>query len=171
MPRASVALKTRFKNSGPVSRAIRLVAFFEGLKGVLVLVGGSGLLLLIHKDVHALAVRLIQHSHLNPASRYPEIFLDAASRLHDGRLILLALGAAVYATVRLLEAYGLFYERAWAEVLAAGSGAIYIPVEILELVRHATPLRATLLFANVAVVAIMVRALLQRRTGRTGNAP
>jgi uncharacterized membrane protein (DUF2068 family) len=164
-------VKIPLKSTEPVGRAIRLVALFEGLKGILVLVGGSGLLLLVHKDVHALAVRLIQHSHLNPASRYPEIFLDAASRLHDGRLVLLALGAAVYAAVRLLEAYGLYYGRAWAEVLAAGSGAIYIPVELVEFFRHATALRATLVLANVAVVAIMVRALLRRRAGGARNVP
>jgi uncharacterized membrane protein (DUF2068 family) len=148
------------------SGVIRMVALFEALKGVLVLAGGSGLLLLVHKDVHALAVRLIQHLHLNPASRYPEIFLDAANSLHDSRLVLLALGAAVYAAVRLAEAYGLYYARAWAEWLAAGSGALYVPVEMFELLRHATGLRATLLLANLAVVAIMVRALVQRRKAR-----
>ena len=76
-----------------VSRPIRLVALFEGFKGILVLVAGSGLLLLVHRDVHALAVQFIAHSHLNPASRYPEIFLEFAGRVQDGRLLLLALGA------------------------------------------------------------------------------
>jgi uncharacterized membrane protein (DUF2068 family) len=143
--------------------AIRLVALFEAFKGLLVLVGGSGLLLLVHKDVHALAVRLIEHSHLNPASRYPEIFLDAAGRLHDSRLVLLALGAAVYAAFRLVEAYGLYRARAWAEWLAVFSGALYVPIEVFELQRHVTALRVTLLLANLAVVAIMVWALRRRR--------
>jgi len=146
-----------------VSRPIRLVALFEGFKGMLVLVAGSGLLLLVHRDVHALAVQFIAHSHLNPASRYPEIFLEFAGRVQDGRLLLLALGAAIYAAVRLVEAYGLYHGRAWAEILAAASGAIYVPVEAIELLRHATTLRAVLLLANIAVVSIMVRALVLRR--------
>jgi uncharacterized membrane protein (DUF2068 family) len=148
---------------------VRLVALFEGFKGVIVLVAASGLLLLIHKDVHAIAARLVEHTHLNPAAKYPQIFLDAANSLHNSTLVLLALGAAAYSAVRLIEAYGLFYGRAWAEVLAACSGAIYLPFELFELVRQATTLRAALLLANVAVVAIMVRALLQRRRAGAQN--
>jgi len=30
-------------------------------------------------------------------------------------------GAAVYASVRLIEAYGLFFERSWAEILAGSA--------------------------------------------------
>jgi len=145
------------------SKAIRAVAFFEALKGVAVLLAGSGLLSLVHRDIYAFAATLIEHAHLNPASRYPQIFLDAASKLSDTRLLLLAVGAAVYSLVRLIEAYGLFFERSWAEVLAAFSGAIYVPFEIYELVRRPTWHGAALLILNVAVVAIMVRALGQRR--------
>lgn len=76
----------------------------------------SGLLSLIHKDVHAAAAKLIEHLHLDPASRYPQIFLDAASNVHDSRLVWLAIGASAYALVRFVEAYGLYGEKAWAEV-------------------------------------------------------
>jgi uncharacterized membrane protein (DUF2068 family) len=154
----------------PVSATVRWVALFEGFKGVIVLTAGCGLLLLLHKDVHALAIRLVEHMHLNPAARFPQIFIDAANNLHDSRLALLALGAAAYSTVRLFEAYGLFHGRAWAEVLAACSGAIYLPIELVELLRQATTLGAALLLANAAVVAVMVRALLQQRRKSTQNA-
>jgi uncharacterized membrane protein (DUF2068 family) len=151
------------RTQSPERAAIRLVALFEGFKGVIVLAAASGLLMLLHRDVHSIAVKLVQHTHLNPASRYPQIFLDAAANVQDSRLLLLALGAAAYSAVRLIEAYGLFHERAWAEILAAGSGAIYLPLEIFELIRHATTLKVVLLLANAAVVAIMVYALLRRR--------
>ena len=144
-------------------RAIRIVAAVEALKGVLVLAAAAGLLSLLHKDLGDIAVRLVHHSHLNPASRYPQIFIDAASNLQNSRLLFLAFGAAAYSVIRLVEAYGLFYERAWAELLAAGSGAIYIPFELLRIAHHATWLSALLLLVNVAIVVVMVRALLQRR--------
>ena len=161
--------QSRSLASEPVSRIVRLVALFEGFKGVIVLAAGSGLLFLLHKDVHAIAIQFVEHTHLNPAAKYPQIFIDAANSLHDSRLVLLSLGAAAYSAVRLIEAYGLFHGRAWAEVLAACSGAIYLPFELFELVRQATTLRAALLLANAAVVAIMVRALLQRRRARNQN--
>lgn len=145
------------------SRAIGFVAFIEAAKGVVVLLAATGLLALVHRDVHEMAATLIEHMHLNPASKYPRIFLDAASRAQDGRLLWLAMGAATYATVRLIEAYGLFRERKWAEVLAAASGAIYVPFELVELIHHPTLDVLAILILNILVVAIMLRALFLRR--------
>ena len=146
------------------SKAVRAVALLEASKGAIVLLAASGLLSLIHHDIHALAATLIEHAHLNPASRYPQIFIDAASKLQDTRLVLLALGAGTYAVIRFVEAYGLYFERAWAEILAAGSGAIYVPFEVVELLRHRTWYGAAFLAVNLLVVAVMVHALLRRRS-------
>ena len=143
--------------------AMRLVACFEAFKGVLVLLAASGLLSLLHKDIEAIAVRLIEHMHLNPASKYATIFLDAAARLQDSRLVMLALGAAAYATIRLVEGWGLYRERAWAEVLAAASGAIYMPIEVYGWFKHPTWFRFAVFVVNAAVVGIMWRALAKRK--------
>lgn len=150
-------------HAGIPCRTVRFVACFEALKGLVVLLAATGVLSLIHRDVHGLAALLVAHTHLNPASKYPRIFLDAASHLQDTRLVLLALGAAAYALVRLVEAYGLYFERTWAELLAAGSGAIYVPFEIVELLRHLTWYGTAILLLNLLVVVVMVRALLSRR--------
>lgn len=145
------------------SPAIGFVAFIEAAKGVVVLLAATGLLLLVHRDVHEMAARLIKHMHLNPASKYPRIFLDAASHAQDGRLLWIAIGAATYATLRLVEAYGLFRERKWAEVLAAASGAIYVPFELVELFRAPAWDVLAILMLNIVVVGIMLRALILRR--------
>ncbi len=144
-------------------RAIRVIAAVEAAKGLAVLLAASGLLGLLHKDLHALAVRLIEHSHLNPASKYPQIFLDAVSHVGQSNLMWLALGAAAYSALRFTEAYGLFRERAWAEWLAALSGGVYLPLELANMVRHFSALGLALMLVNVGVVAVMVWALLQRR--------
>ena len=147
-------------------KTIRIIALVEALKGLVVLLAASGLLSLLHKDIHEIAVRLVHHAHLDPASRYPQIFILAADHLQDSRLALLALGAAAYSLIRLVEAYGLFHERAWAEVLAAGSGAIYVPMEVLSFMRHPNWLSAVLFLVNIAVVVVMVMALVRRRRPR-----
>lgn len=159
----SVGASYHAARNSAVSQATRAVAVFEAFKGAVVLLASTALLSLAHKDLHALALSLVEHTHLNPASTYPRIFLLAASNLHDARIVSLALGAAAYSLLRFVEAYGLLRDRAWAEVLAAASGAIYVPFELLEFARHPTWLHFGLLAANVLVVAIMLRALLQRR--------
>ena len=144
-------------------RAIRVVAVFEAFKGFVVLLAGTGLLANLHRTLPALAATLIAHLHMNPASRYPHIFLDAINKLQDQHLALLALGAAMYAAVRLAEGYGLYFDKAWAEILAAASGAIYVPFEIVALVRHPSWHAALFLALNLAIVALMLFALRRRR--------
>jgi len=152
-------------------KTVRLVAYLEAAKGLIVLATASGLVALIHRNVYDLAATLIEHAHLNPASKYPQIFLDAAAKMGDSRLLLLAAGAALYSVVRLVEAYGLFFERAWAEALAAASGAIYVPFEVAGLLRQPSWHGAALLILNILVVALMIRAMLRRRTGTVPRAP
>lgn len=146
---------------------IRAVALFEAAKGGLVLAAGLGALSLIHHDVRHVAEQLLSHLHLNPAKPYPRIFIDAAARLTDARLWLLAGLAALYALVRLVEAYGLWHERRWAEWFAVVSGAIYLPFEIYECIHAPTWLSAAALFVNALVVASMIHAL--RRHSRTSG--
>src|SRR4051794_14108963 len=97
---------------------IRAIAGFEAFKGIVVLVAGFGLLSLLHRDLEAIAERLVRLSHLNPARHYPRIFIEAASRTSDARLKTLAALALLYSTIRFIEAYGLWRTRVWAEWFA-----------------------------------------------------
>ena len=105
-----------------LSGALRTIALLEAAKGALVLLVGFGLLSLVHHDVQRAAEHLIAHTHLNPASRYPHIFIDVANQLTDTRLLLIAAGGGVYSLARFIEAYGLWYAKRWAQWFAAVSG-------------------------------------------------
>ncbi|HEV7891620.1 MAG TPA: DUF2127 domain-containing protein [Pyrinomonadaceae bacterium] len=148
-----------------IAAGVRAIAFFEAVKGGLVLVAGFGLLALVHRDLEDLAERLVMHSHLNPASHYPRVFIEAAAHTSDSRLRTLAALAFVYSTVRFVEAYGLWKMRAWAEWFAIISGCVYLPVEVYELVEKPTLIRAGILILNALVVAY----LLYVRFSRTGH--
>lgn len=145
---------------------VRAIAVFEAAKGVLVLAIGTGLLSMsmIHRDLEPLAAQLLSHLHLDPASRYPRIFADAAAAMTDGRLRLLAVGAAGYALLRFVEAYGLWQDKRWAEWFAAITAAIYIPFELYELAHRVTALAIGALVLNIVVIAFMYARV--RRTDR-----
>ncbi|GLI39979.1 DUF2127 domain-containing protein [Geobacter hydrogenophilus] len=143
--------------------ALHTVALFEATKGALVIAVGFGLLALIHRDVQALAEEIVRHLHLNPASRIPRIFLEAAGKADGGRLQLLALGAFGYASVRFAEAWGLWRGRPWAEWLGIISGGIYLPAEIYELFISVTPVKLGTFLVNFAVVAVLARERLNAR--------
>lgn len=135
---------------------VRAVALFEAAKGALVIAAGLGLLALLHRDAQDTAESIVRHLHLNPARHYPRIFIEAAGRLTDHRLHLLAAGAFVYAAVRLAEAYGLWHMRPWAEWLAILSTGLYLPVEAYEVMRRLTWTRSTIFVLNALVLALLV---------------
>lgn len=157
------------------STSIRAVALFEAAKGLIVVVAGFGILALAGRDVEEMAENAVRHLHLNPASHYPQVFLDAVSRADDWGLWKLAAFAAVYATVRFVEAYGLWRERQWAEWFAAVSGAVYIPFEIRGVMHGHGATAVGALLLNIAIVCIMLFAIYRsrrdHRVASTGSSP
>ena len=150
----------------PRSAALRGIAAFEAAKGLIALAAGSGLLGLLPRAMHAPAHEIAGRLHLNAAKHVPAVFLRLAEHLDDARLWLIALLALAYSAARLVEAYGLWRARRWAEWFAAVSGGIYIPFELYELWLGVSAIKLGALLANVAVVSIMVRALrLRSRRG------
>jgi uncharacterized membrane protein (DUF2068 family) len=76
------------------------------------------------------------------------------------------------AATRFVEGYGLWHARRWALWLGASAGAVFVPFEVIELIRRPSFLSSAVLVANVAVVAVLVRPLLQgaRNTSATRTA-
>jgi uncharacterized membrane protein (DUF2068 family) len=142
---------------------LRLVALFELAKGLLALAAAAGLLAFVHHDIRDFVSELLLHLHLDPARRIPGVFVLLADRVASLDLWLVAIGAALYATVRMAEAYGLWFNREWAEWLGALSGAIYVPFELYALTKGVTPLRLSTLGLNLLVVAVLSEALWRRR--------
>jgi uncharacterized membrane protein (DUF2068 family) len=136
-------------------RGVRTVAVFEAGKGALVLLAGFGLLSLIHRNMQEAAEDLVHHLHLNPAKKYPHIFLDLAGRISDQRLWLLAILAFGYACMRFAEACGLWRGRRWAEWFAVASGGIYVPIEVYELFHGVSPIKLIALLLNAIIVVYM----------------
>jgi uncharacterized membrane protein (DUF2068 family) len=146
-------------STGKSADTIHIVAVFDAAKGALVLLAGFGVLVLVHKDLHAIAEQIVRHMHLNPARHYPTIFLDLSSRVTDFELWGLALSAILYSLVRFVEAYGLWLHRQWAEWFGFLTGGMYIPVELFELFRGMTTVKVAILGVNAMVVFFLGKAL------------
>ena len=151
-------------------RGLRVVAVFEAFKGGIVFIAGFGLLSFIGRDAEKIAAQIVNRMHLNPAHHYPQIFLEAAAKVNNTHLVLLAIMAMLYTTIRFVEAYGLWHERRWAEWLAALGGTIYVPIEIYEVLHRVTWVRVTFLTLNVAVVAYMGWLLSENNRREIGRA-
>ena len=137
-------------------KALRAVAMVEFVKGLVVLLAGFGVLSLVHRDAWDVAESFLEWLHVSPDTHYAQVFLNLADQVTDSKLWAVAGVALAYSTLRFLEAYGLWMERAWAEWLALISGAIYIPFEIYEIARRPDAIRIAIFLINLAVVLYMV---------------
>ncbi len=143
--------------------ALRAIALFEATKAVAALAAIVGILDLMHRDVQRLAMALIGRFSLDPDAHYPSLLMHYAGLLPHANVPLLVSLALGYILMRLLEAYGLWHDRAWGEWLGALSGGVYVPFELGHLVHKPALVSAAVLAGNVCTVAYLAFRLWQRR--------
>lgn len=134
---------------------LRAIATVEALKGIAVLLLGV-ILVFVHTHVEDFTQNVLFHLHIDTDETFGHAIMAAAAKLSDARLATILAAAAVYASVRFIEAWGLWYRRVWAEWFALLSGALYLPWEILRIVERITWDRVGLLVVNVVIVVYML---------------
>lgn len=73
------------------------------------------------------------------------------------------LGAACYAGLTVIEAIGLWYEQAWAEVLVILLVAMSIPLEALELLRGFSWMKLIIFTINMGVLGYLVGQFIHKK--------
>jgi uncharacterized membrane protein (DUF2068 family) len=143
--------------------ALRGIAMLEALKGLAALLVGIGMARWLHHDLHRLVLELVGHFGLDPAQHFPALLLQAVDEINATPLGALELLLGAYLSLRWLEAYGLWQQKAWGEWLGALSGGLYVPFELHHLWHAPGALGALVLAFNLLIVAFLARQLLQRR--------
>lgn len=144
---------------------LHTIALLEASKGVAALAALIGVLDLMHHDVRRLVMALIGHFGANPDARYPSLLLHYADLLPGANVHLLVVIGSVYVIGRLLEAYGLWNDRAWGEWLGVLSGGLYIPFEINHLWHRSSVMGVAVCAVNVIAVAFLAYRLWRRTRG------
>ncbi len=146
---------------------LRAVAVLEAAKGAIALLLVCGVLDLIHKNLHDVAARLAEILHVSPTGEISKLFEGLATRATDRSLRVLALGALVYAAVRLIAAYGLWRVRAWAQWFELWFTALYLPPELYWLLRRPSWIKGGVLVTNLVILLYMLT--LRVRAFRRGS--
>lgn len=147
----------------PHAGGLQLIAVVEALKGLAAIAVLIGVLDLMNQDMRAIAMALIGRFGLNPQGHYSSLLLHYAELLPQAdRAQIIGLGVG-YAALRFLETYGLWCERAWGQYLAAVSGAIYIPFEIMHLIRQPDLTSVFIVTINLIVVVYLSHHLYREK--------
>lgn len=142
-------------------RALRIIATYKLLKAVaLLLVAFSAFGLVGQSHLQSLSDWImglpIHHGH-----GFLVRVIDKLFELGPRKFVAIGAAACVYAAVFMVEGWGLWREKRWAEYLTVVVTASLIPLEAWEILRHLTWLKVLALVVNVAIVLYLI-ALLRR---------
>jgi uncharacterized membrane protein (DUF2068 family) len=144
-------------------RALRVIAAYKLLKAIaLLIVAGVAFGLVGPEHLQSFSSWLV-----NLPLRHGHGFLvqliDRLFEFGPRKFLAIGIAACIYAAVFLVEGWGLWRERRWAEYLTVIVTASLIPVELWEIHVHVTWLKVAAFFANVAIVAYLVVLLRRER--------
>lgn len=148
------------------SLGLRCIALFEAAKGLLALIATCGIISLRHTDLQAVTVAFLLRHGIDPDRHHTRLFVESVANAtkHNLREIV-AVGFA-YALIRLVEGYGLWQGKHWAEWFAVISAGLYLPLEFQHFAHHASPLSMVVIFFNIMIILFLARLLNQQRAER-----
>jgi uncharacterized membrane protein (DUF2068 family) len=143
-------------------RILRLIALERIVRGVFLLGAAVYLLFHLNSDFGRLGERVMRAVELDPRRPFLHRIVAYLHHLHASEVRVAALLAFGYGLLELVEGTGLWLDQLWAEYLIVVATSLLIPLELYELVRHPTALKAGGLAVNVLIVVYLVQQLRRR---------
>jgi len=150
---------------------LKIIAAAKLAKGATLACLSLGVLDLIHKDLPTLALRFAEAFRISPENRYVVLALDKLGLVDSKTLVRLGILTALYASIQLVEGFGLWIGAGWAEYMVVISTGVFVPEECLVVLDRFSWLRLTVLLVNAVILAYVVKVVLDRyRQRRTASA-
>ena len=135
---------------------IRLIALFKLVKAAGLIAVGVGALSLRHGHTGSWLGEWIDALAVDPHGKYVDRLIARLSSLDAHQLRDIGFGSLVYASLFVVEGIGLLYRKMWAEVMTVIVTISFIPLEVYELVLHATGVKLAVTVANGIVVIYLL---------------
>lgn len=130
----------------------------ERLVKAVVLIGGGIVLLMVaaHTDLRSLAENAQDQLSLGGGTSLWRRLFDQALAKFGTHADPIAVGAILYGLLEVTEAVGLMLRRRWAEYLVLLATVAFLPLEIDEVLRKPSALKALTLLINIAIAVYLV---------------
>lgn len=135
------------------------------MRGLLLV--GAGVYLIGHAGANfgSIANHVARSVELDPRRPFVRHLIARLGALRRHEVRVFGVGALGYGVLELVEGVGLWLEQRWAEWLTVVATSLLIPLEVYELVRRPTMLKAIGIAVNVLIVIYLIRVV-RRRTRR-----
>lgn len=136
---------------------LKAVSLFELIKGLLVLVISFLLIFFNQTELNDSAIEIANSIHSVVISSLfyrgvTKVFMSDLNR--NGVLIIFGI---LYSTLRLFEAYGLWFSKRWGFTIGILSTGIYLPFEVYEIFRHVTVVKVLITVLNLGILYYLIR--------------
>ena len=149
---------------------LRLIAGAKLVKGVVLSCLSLGIFDLIHRDLTAVTLHFVQVVRISPENRFVVLLLEKLGLVDPSTLVRLGILSALYASVLLVEGFGLWLGAAWAEYMVLLSTGLFVPEECIATYQHFTWLRLSILLINAVILAYVVNVVWHRYGLRKSSA-
>ncbi|MEB3188528.1 MAG: DUF2127 domain-containing protein [bacterium] len=146
-----------------------LIVAFKAFLGLLYVAVGIGAFSLRDRNIEELLLQLVDTISLDRDSHLVESAFKLLPMVTPGLLRNIAIGTLAYGTIEFIQAFGLYYRQLWAEWLIIVFTILLVPVEIYEIVKHATPVKFVVLALNVVIVWYLVKRQRAAEAAHAGN--
>jgi len=149
------------------------IGIFKLIQAALFVLLGIGAIRLLHKDLVAETERFILAMRFNPEGRFVNLLLERVGMIDPHRLKQISAAIFGIAALDAIEGTGLVLEKAWAEFVTLILTASFLPLEVVEIIRHDTWIRIALTVINFLVVVYLLQLvrlrMRERRLRRAGR--
>jgi uncharacterized membrane protein (DUF2068 family) len=125
-------------------------------------IAGAYLITHLGNDFGRLADRLIRAVELDPRRPFLHRIVSKLHQLRAGTVLLTGIAAVLYGLLEIVEGVGLWLDKLWAEYLTVTATSLLVPLELYELVRSPTVLKAAGITVNLLIVGYLARRLRER---------
>src|SRR5512144_374429 len=141
-----------------------LIGLFRLTKALLLVAAGIATLRLLKAGTGDAFFRWVRDLPIAPGHEFLLRTVGRLIHLSPRRIEEFAIGVFAYAALFVVEGTGLLTRRVWAEYLTIVATVSFIPFEVYEVVKRMTPMRLSILAANVAIVIYLVWRRVESRT-------
>ena len=141
---------------------LRLIAAERALRGAALIAAGVYLFGHLHSDFGRIADRWMRRLELDPNRHFLRRIVDHLHSLTPNEVKIFAALALGYGLLELVEGIGLWLDKLWAEWLTVIATSLLIPLELYELVKKVSLLKAGGIAVNILVVVYLSLRLRKR---------
>lgn len=133
------------------------IATFKLGKGLMFLALAVFIYALSDNDLQREFLRILGKLHLNPETQLAAAILRKLRHVTEANMLVVAGSTLAYALLALVEGVGLWLRYTWAANLVIAESAVFVPLEVYEVIHSFSYSMLGLLGLNILIIIYLVR--------------